>query len=72
MKNAALTLKPCAFQTAFSAFVASPRKSLVFINAISLFAKEVVDELKEVANQPKRHAKANGNVAENGNGDSSY
>ncbi|MCY7345206.1 MAG: hypothetical protein LH614_03215 [Pyrinomonadaceae bacterium] len=37
-----------------------------------LFPKEVVDELEQVANQPKRHAKANKNNGENGNGDSSY
>ncbi len=37
-----------------------------------LFPKEVVDELKQVANQPKRHAKANENKDEIVNGDSAY
>ena len=37
-----------------------------------LFPKEVVDELKQVANQPKRHAKANENGDEFVNGDSAY
>ena len=37
-----------------------------------LFPKEVVDELKQVANQPKRQARANKNGDDNGNGDSSY
>jgi len=37
-----------------------------------LFPKEVVDELKQVANQPKRHAKAIENKGDNENGDSSY
>lgn len=37
-----------------------------------LFPKEVVDELKAVANQPKRQAKASSDKAENENGDSSY
>ncbi len=37
-----------------------------------LFPKEVVDELKQVANQPKRHAKANKDEADIENGDSSY
>ncbi len=37
-----------------------------------LFPKEVVDELKQVANQPKRQAKANKNGDEIENGDSSY
>ena len=37
-----------------------------------LFPKEVVKELKQIANQPKRHAKANQNKGNNGNSDSSY
>ncbi len=37
-----------------------------------LFPKEVVDELKQVASQPKRQAKANENGDETENGDSSY
>jgi hypothetical protein len=37
-----------------------------------LFPKEVVDGLKQVANQPKKQAKANENAVENENGDSSY
>ncbi len=37
-----------------------------------LFPKEVVDELKQVANQPKRYAKASNDKAESENGDSSY
>ena len=37
-----------------------------------LFPKEVVDELKQVASQPKRQAKANKNEDEIENGDSSY
>jgi hypothetical protein len=37
-----------------------------------LFPKEVVDELKAVATQPKRQAKAGKDKAENENGDSSY
>ncbi len=37
-----------------------------------LFPKEVVDELKQVANQPKRQAKANENGDEIVNGDSPY
>jgi len=37
-----------------------------------LFPKEVVDELKMVANQPKRQAKASNNKGENENSDSSY
>ena len=37
-----------------------------------LFPKEVVDELKQVAHQPKRHAKANENKGDNENGDWSH
>ena len=37
-----------------------------------LFPKEVVDELKQVANQPKRQAKANESDDEIVNGDSPY
>ena len=37
-----------------------------------LFPKEVVDELKQVANKTKRHAKASKNEADIENGDSSY
>lgn len=37
-----------------------------------LFPKEVVDELKQVANQPKIQAKANKNGDDSENGDSSY
>lgn len=37
-----------------------------------LFPKEVVDELKQVANQPKKQMKPNENGRDNGNGDSSY
>ena len=37
-----------------------------------LFPKEVVDELKAVASQPKKQAKASNDKAENENGDSSY
>ncbi len=37
-----------------------------------LFPKEVVDELKQVANQPKKQAKANKNEDDVENGDSSY
>jgi predicted nucleic acid-binding protein len=37
-----------------------------------LFPKEVVDELKMVANQPKRQAKVSNDKAEIENGDSSY
>jgi predicted nucleic acid-binding protein len=37
-----------------------------------LFPKEVVDELKQVANQPKRQAKANKNGTDVENGDSPY
>ncbi len=37
-----------------------------------LFPKEVVDELKQVANQPKKQMKANKNKGEVENGDSSY
>ncbi len=37
-----------------------------------LFPKEVVDELKAVANQPKKQMKANNDKVENENGDSSY
>jgi hypothetical protein len=37
-----------------------------------LFPKEVVDELKQVAKQPKRQAKASNDKGEDGNGDSSY
>ena len=37
-----------------------------------LFPKEVVDELKQVANQPKRRAKASNDKVENENGDSAY
>lgn len=37
-----------------------------------LFPKEVVDELKAVANQPKRQTKGNKNGDDVENGDSSY
>jgi len=37
-----------------------------------LFPKEVVDELKTVANQPKRQAKSNGNNDLGNEGDSAY
>ena len=37
-----------------------------------LFPKEVVDELKQVANQPKKQMKGNENKDETENGDSSY
>ena len=37
-----------------------------------LFPKEVVDELKMVANQPKKQAKPNKNGDDVENGDSSY
>ena len=37
-----------------------------------LFPKEVVDELKQVANQSKRQSKASNDKGDNGNGDSSY
>ncbi len=37
-----------------------------------LFPKEVVDELKQVASQPKRQAKASNERVEIENGDSSY
>ncbi len=37
-----------------------------------LFPKEVVDELKQVANQPKKQMKGNKNGDDNENGDSSY
>ncbi len=37
-----------------------------------LFPKEVVDELKQVASQPKKQTKAKENAIENENGDSSY
>ena len=37
-----------------------------------LFPKEVVDELKQVASQPKRQAKASNDKTEIENGDSSY
>jgi hypothetical protein len=37
-----------------------------------LFPKEVVDELKQVANQPKKQTKANKNRDDIESGDSSY